>query len=150
MLQRIYGTCWSTKKDLEDYSVIKNFSKTVKDLKRLKSLFLLTVADISAVDHGLWNDWKSILLKQLYIKCEREILKPEKIKTLNEKIKNVKDKVISLSKNLSKSNLDSFSKITYPNFWLLQSPKVISFQIENFFMYEGGTSKLDITLVGLI
>ena len=30
--------------------------------------------------------------------------------------------------------MEKFSKITYPNYWLLQSPKEIQFQIENFFL----------------
>ena len=64
----------------------------------------------------------------------REELKVLQLKkeSLNERISIVKDEVLSISKKLKPNALDEFSKITYPNFWLLQSPKDIAFQIENF------------------
>ena len=51
------------------------------------SLFILTVCDISAVDQGIWNHWKSSLLYNLYLKTERELLIPQSNYTLNEKLK---------------------------------------------------------------
>ena len=121
------------KKDLEDGSVIKGLATKIPTINRLRSLFLLTVADISAVDHGLWNQWKASLLQDLYLKTEKEILNPEDTTSLNKKIQKIQSDVIDLSKSLTKKSLDSFSKITYPNYWLLQHPKMIVFQIENFF-----------------
>ncbi len=121
------------KKDLEDGSVIKGLATQIPTINKLRSLFLLTVADISAVDHGLWNQWKASLLQDLYLKTEKEILNPEDTISLNKKIQKIKNNVIDLSKSLTKKSLDSFSKITYPNYWLLQHPKMIVFQIENFF-----------------
>ena len=66
------------KKDIQDFSVIKNISSLIKNIDRLNSLFTLTVADISAVDHGIWNDWKANLLESLYLKIEEEILNRKK------------------------------------------------------------------------
>ena len=74
------------KKDLEDYSVIKKISLKIKNSERLYSLYLLTVADISAVDHGIWNEWKASLLETLFTKIRHEINEPIKQKSLNEKI----------------------------------------------------------------
>ena len=123
---------YAFKKDLQDYSVVKKL-KEIKDRKNLDLLYLLTVADISAVDQGLWNSWKALLLEETYFKCLNEILGPNKKESLNERIIIVKDEVLSLSKKLKSNYLEEFSKLTYPNFWLLQSPKDIAFQIENFF-----------------
>jgi len=131
------------KKDLEDDSIIKKLCSKVTSLKRLRSLFLLTVSDISAVDHGLWNQWKASLLQELYLKCEKEIQKPDKFFGINSKIEETKSQVLSFSKRLTKKSLESFSKITYPNYWLLQSPSTISFQIENFFTDQKKLKKFD-------
>ena len=121
------------KKDIEDHSIIKKISKNIGNLSRLRSLFLLTVADISAVDQGIWNYWKSSLLKKLFTKIEEEILKPLKAKSLNQKISQIKNKVVNLKSSVKKIDLEEFSKITYPNYWLLQSPESILFQIKHFF-----------------
>ena len=45
-------------KDIEDDSVIKKICENIDTIDRLNNLYLLTVSDISAVDHGIWNDWK--------------------------------------------------------------------------------------------
>ena len=122
------------KKDIQDFSVIKNISSLIKNIDRLNSLFILTVADISAVDHGIWNDWKANLLESLYLKIEEEILNPEIENSVNKKIQLIKDKILTTSKSLKKLELQEFAKITYPNYWLLQAPESIKFQIEKFFL----------------
>jgi len=122
------------KKDIQDFSVIKNISSLITNIDRLNSLFILTVADISAVDHGIWNDWKANLLESLYLKIEEEILNPEIENSVNKKIQLIKDKILTTSKSLKKLELQEFAKITYPNYWLLQAPESIKFQIEKFFL----------------
>jgi len=52
--------------DLSDPEVIKTFAYKMVDLEQLQYLFLLTVADISAVGPNVWNDWKGSLLRELY------------------------------------------------------------------------------------
>jgi len=52
--------------DLSDIDVISTFAEKVVDIERLNYLFLLTVADISAVGPNVWNDWKGSLLSELY------------------------------------------------------------------------------------
>ena len=61
--------------------IIKKICENIDTIDRLNNLYLLTVSDISAVDHGVWNDWKARLLKTLYTKIQSEILKPVKNKT---------------------------------------------------------------------
>ena len=122
------------KKDIEDDSVIKKICENIDTIDRLNNLYLLTVSDISAVDHGIWNDWKARLLKILYTKIQSEVLKPVKSKSLNSKIAKIKETVLLSSKKINKTEIESFSKITYPNYWLLQSHDSIKFQIESFFL----------------
>ncbi len=121
------------KKDLEDHSIIRNISAKIKKVSRLRTLFLLTVTDISAVDQGLWNNWKSSLLQKLFIKIEEQLKNPKKILGLNDKIEKIRSNILRSSKKITISKLRKISKIAYPNYWLLQSEKMIIFQIEHFF-----------------
>ncbi len=54
------------KQDINDKKIIAAFAKTIKNIKQLNYLYLLTVADIQATNENLWNSWKDSLLKQLY------------------------------------------------------------------------------------
>ncbi len=122
------------KKDFQDHSVIRNASEKIENIPRLRALFLLTVTDISAVEKGLWNNWKSTLLQQLFLKLERQIKYPEKIIGLNKRIEKIKENILKNSRKISNAKLDDIARISYPNYWLLQSEKMITFQIENFFL----------------
>ncbi|MDX8398525.1 MAG: [protein-PII] uridylyltransferase [Mariprofundaceae bacterium] len=61
--------------DLSDPEIIANFAEKVLDVERLNYLFLLTVADISAVGPNVWNDWKGSLLSELYYGSVRALMK---------------------------------------------------------------------------
>ena len=131
------------KKDIEDYSVIKRISKSIETNDRLNALFLLTVSDISAVDHGIWNEWKANLLESLYHKIIEEINSPKNENSLNKKIEKIKREIFLSSKIIKKNELEKFSKITYPNYWLLQPTEEIKFQIENFFLKTNVKKRFD-------
>lgn len=55
------------KQDINDPTVLLNFAKLVGDDERLDYLYLLTIADMNATNHQLWNDWRATLLHQLYL-----------------------------------------------------------------------------------
>ena len=129
------------KRDLGDFSVIKKAAEKIGSTDRLVNLFLLTVFDISAVDHGLWNDWKSTLLCNLFEKLENEIKRPKNNISLNEKILLIKSKIIKDSNKINSNKIKEISRITYPNYWLLQSKEMITFQIESFFLKKNMDSQ---------
>jgi [protein-PII] uridylyltransferase len=54
------------KRDLSDPRTLRDFAKLVKTRKRLDLLCVLTVCDIRGVGPGTWNNWKAMLLRQLY------------------------------------------------------------------------------------
>lgn len=58
----------SQRRDLEDEHLILEFAKTIKSPDTLNMLFLLTWADIRAVNPENWTGWKGTLLKSLYEK----------------------------------------------------------------------------------
>jgi [protein-PII] uridylyltransferase len=54
------------KRDIGDPRTVRDFAKAVKTKKRLDLLTVLTVCDIRGVGPGTWNNWKAMLLRQLY------------------------------------------------------------------------------------
>lgn len=53
-------------RDIDDPAIISQFARKVETLTRLKQLYLLTLADISAVEDGGTSAWKQGLLDGLY------------------------------------------------------------------------------------
>ena len=58
------------KRDVSDPKTVQNFVEIVQTPERLRLLLILTVADIRAVGPGVWNGWKSQLLRELYFEAE--------------------------------------------------------------------------------
>ena len=54
------------RRDISDPDTIAEFAKLVGSIERLNLLAVLTVVDIKSVGPGIWNDWKGVLLRNLY------------------------------------------------------------------------------------
>ena len=54
------------KRDIGDPRTVRDFAKAVATRKRLDLLTVLTVCDIRGVGPATWNNWKAMLLRQLY------------------------------------------------------------------------------------
>jgi [protein-PII] uridylyltransferase len=54
------------RRDMSEYEPILEFSREVGSAERLRMLFVLTAADVTAVGPGVWTEWKSQLLSELY------------------------------------------------------------------------------------
>ena len=54
------------RRDISDPETIAEFAALVGSKERLDLLTVLTVVDIKAVGPGIWNDWKAVLLRNLY------------------------------------------------------------------------------------
>ncbi len=57
---------YAQKRDISDPSTVAAFARLVQTPERLRTLLVLTVADIRAVGPGVWNGWKGQLLRELY------------------------------------------------------------------------------------
>ncbi|MGC2061681.1 MAG: [protein-PII] uridylyltransferase [Thermodesulfovibrionales bacterium] len=55
------------KREAHDPEVVTRFADAVGDPENLNALYLITYADMSAVNPGFWNSWKAYLLKELYL-----------------------------------------------------------------------------------
>ncbi|MCB1406756.1 MAG: [protein-PII] uridylyltransferase [Rhodobacteraceae bacterium] len=69
------------KRDIGDPRTVRDFAKAVKSKKRLDLLTVLTVCDIRGVGPGTWNNWKAMLLRQLY--ADTEIALEQGVEALN-------------------------------------------------------------------
>ncbi len=58
----------SQRRDLDDEPMLIEFAGKVRDIERLKMLYLLTYLDIRAVGPEVWTEWKGSLLWELYIR----------------------------------------------------------------------------------
>ncbi|MEO0931785.1 MAG: ACT domain-containing protein, partial [Pseudomonadota bacterium] len=54
------------KRDIAEPQTISGFAKAVKSVERLDLLTVLTVCDIRGVGPGTWNNWKAVLIRNLY------------------------------------------------------------------------------------
>ena len=61
---------YAQKRDVSDPETVRAFTRLVGDPERLRTLLILTVADIRAVGPGVWNGWKGGLIRDLYQRTE--------------------------------------------------------------------------------
>lgn len=62
-----------------DVKTIEEFSRLFSSPEHLDLLFVLTYADLTAVNKSVWSSWKETLLQELYLKTRRILLKQNEI-----------------------------------------------------------------------
>ena len=65
------------KRDLMDEKPIAQCAVTIKERQRLLLLYMLTVADSRATGTEAWNTWKASLLRELFFKVDRQLLRAD-------------------------------------------------------------------------
>ncbi len=63
----------ATRRDLADPRVIDEVAALVGDLRRLRVLYLLTIADLRATGTTMWTSWRASLLERLYEKVREAV-----------------------------------------------------------------------------
>lgn len=67
----------ATRRDINDEETAVFCARRINDAKRLKMLYLLTVADSIATGPKAWNDWSAALLRDLFFKVLKIIERGE-------------------------------------------------------------------------
>ena len=73
------------KGDVDDVRTVGDFARQAGSIDRVKALYLLTFADMRAVAPNVYNNWRDMLLSELYMKSlkvleqgDREAVDPER------------------------------------------------------------------------
>ncbi len=61
------------RRDIQDESMVRGFAEKVGDTSTLRKLYLLTFADMKAVGPTFWNNWRNMLLGELYVRTARTL-----------------------------------------------------------------------------
>ncbi len=61
------------KRDISDPRTVRDFAREVRTTGNLKLLVALTVCDIRGVGPNTWNNWKAVLLRELYAATREEL-----------------------------------------------------------------------------
>ena len=67
----------ATRRDIYDEETAISCARKIKDIERLKMLYLLTVADSIATGPMAWNDWTAALLRDFFLKTLNVLEKGE-------------------------------------------------------------------------
>jgi [protein-PII] uridylyltransferase len=84
----------ATRRDIYDEETALSCARKVKNIERLKMLYLLTVADSIATGPKAWNDWTAALLRDLFLKVlnvleKGELATAEAVEVVSQKKNNI-------------------------------------------------------------
>ncbi len=105
-------------RDLSDARTIETFAKTVQTLERLKMLLVLTVCDIRAVGPGVWNGWKSQLLRTLYWETEIVLTGGHSAIDRKERVAQAQEELRRALPLWSDPDFETYGQRHYPAYWL--------------------------------
>jgi [protein-PII] uridylyltransferase len=85
------------KRDLMDEKPIVRCAVEIGDREKLHLLYLLTIADSRATGPGAWNTWKASLLRELFFKVDRLLLRGDwQQEDLTARCEEIQGKVLEL------------------------------------------------------
>lgn len=123
----LYMSEIAQRRDLHDPKLILQFSKAIGDVEKLKYLYLLTFSDLRAVGPRVWNEWKSMLLQELYLKAYEILESSEDIlRRFEEKGLEARKEVERLlSPPYSVEEIDEFLDNMSPSYLISTTPSSI-------------------------
>jgi [protein-PII] uridylyltransferase len=116
----------ATRRDIRDEETAVFCARKIKDIERLKMLYLLTVADSMSTGPKAWNDWTSVLLSSFFFNIlnvleKGELATVEAVEIVEEK----KDGVRSVSK-IPPQELEPLFGVMPPRYLLYTKAKAIA------------------------
>ncbi|HTN44003.1 MAG TPA: [protein-PII] uridylyltransferase [Nitrospiria bacterium] len=129
--QHLIMTHVAFRRDLADDNVLLQFAKSVGTPETLRMLYILTMADVTAVGPGTLNAWKKDLLTELFTKT-REILTGETtLVAEEEKIKQIRQTLHSrLRIHYDSEWLDNQLAAMTPRYLIATPPERIALDLE--------------------
>jgi [protein-PII] uridylyltransferase len=117
----------ATRRDTNDEETAIFCARKIKDIKRLKMLYLLTVADSMATGPKAWNDWTAELLRDLFFKVlhileKGELASQQAMETVDSK------KLLLLASagtEAEKKSLEAHLEILSPRYFLYMEDQAV-------------------------
>ncbi|MCF6273629.1 MAG: [protein-PII] uridylyltransferase [Rhodobacteraceae bacterium] len=106
------------KRDISDLRTVQDFAKTVKSVSRLKLLLVLTVCDIRGVGPDVWNNWKAMLLRQLYAATHDQLTGGAQAQSQPQREDEAQSELAKALKGWSKSEIAVELERHYTPYWL--------------------------------
>lgn len=105
-------------RDLSDRVTIENFAAVVQSVERMKLLTILTTADIKAVGPGVWNGWKSQLIRTLYYETEPVLTGGFSEVNRAQRVAAAQAEFRGELKDWKPEEIDAYIALQYPAYWL--------------------------------
>ncbi|MBV9556384.1 MAG: [protein-PII] uridylyltransferase, partial [Pseudolabrys sp.] len=105
-------------RDLSDRKTIENFAAVVQSVERLKLLTILTTADIRGVGPGVWNTWKSQLIRTLYYETEPTLTGGFSEVNRNQRVAMAQAELREALTDWPAEQVDAYIARLYPAYWL--------------------------------
>ena len=117
----------ATRRDVNDEETSVFCARKIKDIDRLKMLYLLTVADSISTGPKAWNEWTAALLRDLFLKVlnileNGELASHEAVETVTRKKEQV---VYSAKTQKAVRELDALFNVMSPRYLLYSSAQEI-------------------------
>jgi [protein-PII] uridylyltransferase len=114
----------SQRRELNDRNVIAGFAGLVRDRENLSMLYLLTYADISAVNPRAWTQWKAVLLQELYVKTLHYLdSNSHAADEMQSRVETASARIRDAARGFSSGEIDSFLAIMPDQYILYTSPR---------------------------
>jgi len=123
----------SQREDISDPNVISRFASHVGEETKLNLLYALTVADITATNPTLWNNWRASLMRSLYMETRKALrLGIENSADRAELITETKDSALALlaKKGISAEVAEKIWADSSEEYFLKESPEDIAWHTE--------------------
>jgi [protein-PII] uridylyltransferase len=122
----------ATRRDLNDEETAISCARNIKDIDRLKMLYLLTVADSMATGPKAWTDWTATLLRDLFFKVSNvlekgELATREAVEAFEKKKAEVLGSVI---KRYAENDMEALLNFMSPRYFLYMPSDSIMEHIE--------------------
>lgn len=136
------------RKDISDPDVIHQFALQVRDIVHLDYLYILTVADINATNHTLWNSWRATLMRQLYTDTKRALRRGlENPINKDDRIEQIQNEALAIlkRKGYSETEILEFWSMLGEDYFLREQPQHIAWQTQA--ILEHGDSDLPLVMI---
>jgi len=106
------------KRDLSDPRTVRDFANIVQSNTRLKLLLALTVCDIRGVGPGVWNNWKAMLLRDLYGQTREMLMNGKQTHSGPEREAEAKEALAATLDGWSETEIEAECDRHYRPYWL--------------------------------